>query len=154
MINRNAPAFGHKDLTVTLTPVEGPNAGKPFTFGSAESVKMDAGEKAAAGKGLSVGPVYVVAVAAEPTGELKITIADECTSVVKHLGHLGVRFNLGATFKRRGMTTRVYQAIGCSCDGGWGGFDSGADTPPSTSPKFKMTDLKVDGVSVFPPEGQ
>ena len=154
MINRNAPAFGHKDLTVTLTPTEGPNAGKPFTFDSAESCKLDAGEKAAAGKGLSVGPVYVVAVGAEPSGELKLSIADECTAAVKHLGHLGRRFTLDAVFRRTGLPTRAYKALGCSCDGGWGGFDSSTDTPPSTTPKIKMTDLQIDGVSVFPPAGQ
>ena len=149
MINRNAPAFAHNNLTVALTPTEGINSGKPFTFGSAESVKLDAGEKAAVGKGLSVGPVYVVSVAAEPAGEMKLSISAEATAALKHLGNLGVRFTVDATFVRAGVPTIAWKALGCVCDGGWGGFDSSADAPPSNAPKFKMSGLQVNGKSVF-----
>src|SRR5882672_8019599 len=102
MINRNAPSFGHKDLTVVITALEGTNARKTFTYTSPESVKLDPGPKAAIGKGLTVGPVYVVETAADPNGEIKASIANENTALLKVLGHVGVRFNMDATWSRLG----------------------------------------------------
>ena len=152
MIDRNAKQFGHKDLTCVWTPLEGPNARKPFTWSAAESVKLDAGTKAAAMKGLQVGPISVVAVAAEGTGEMKISIAEESTLWIKHLGHVGNRFTVSCVFATRGKTSRRFEATPCVMDGGIG-FDSSADSPPVDNLKFKPTDIKIDGVSVYPQPG-
>jgi len=153
MIPRNAPAFGHKDLTVTITPLEGVNARRIFTLRSASSVKIDPGPKAARGKGLSVGPVFVVATAADPTGEIKLDNANESADLLKHLGHTGVLFSVSAVFTRRGAPSRHYQCTPCAVDGGFG-FDSSADAPPSDTVKFAPVDILVDKVSVYPPKGE
>jgi hypothetical protein len=152
MINRNAKKFGHKDLTLVATALEGVNQRKTFTFDSAESMKLDAGPKAAAMKGLFIGPISVTAVAAEPTAEMKLSIAEESRDFLKFLGDVAVRFNLSCVFASRGKTSIHYEATGCVLDGGIG-FDSSADAPPTDSPKFKPTDIKIDGVSVYPAKG-
>lgn len=151
-INRNAPAFGHKDQTVSATPTEGANNRKPFTFDTPETLKIDPGIKAAAMKGLKVGPVAVVSVAADPTAELKLSVAAESWAFFKHLGHSGVRFNLTDVLARRGMTSVTFQLVGCLIDGGFG-IDTGADSPPSDTIKIKFTDCLIDGVSVYAPAG-
>lgn len=153
MINKNAPAYGHKDQTISATPTEGVSNRKPFTFDSIETMKVDAGIKAAAMKGLGVGPIAVTAVAAEPNAELKLSVAAESVSFLKHLGNSGVRFNLDDVFTRRGMSSMHFQLVGCMLDGGIG-FDSSADTPPADTIKVKFTDLKIDGVSIYPQAGQ
>lgn len=153
MLNRNAPAFGHKDQTITATPTEGINNRRPFTFDGAETSKADAGIKAATMKGLSIGPVAVTAVAAEPTYEMKLSVAAESTAFLKHLGNSGVRFNIDDVFSRRGMPSIHYQLVGCMLDGGIG-FDSSADSPPSDTIKVKFTDFKIDSVSIYPQPGQ
>jgi len=153
MINRNAPAFGHKDQTITATPTEGIGNRKPFTFDGAETAKADAGVKAATMKGLSIGPVAVTSVSAEPSAEFKLSVASESVSFLKHLGNTGVRFNIDDVFSRRGMTSIHYQFVGCVLDGGIG-FDSSADAPPSDTIKVKFTDFKIDGVSIYPQAGQ
>jgi hypothetical protein len=153
MINRNDKQFGHKDLTVVWTPLDGPNARKPFTWSSAESVKLDAGPKAASMKGLAVGPIAVTAVAAEPAGEMKISVANESTAWIKHLGHVGNRFTSSNVWSTRGKTSVNFEAGPCVMDGGIG-FDSSADSPPTDTPKFKPTDIKIDGVSVYPKAGE
>ncbi len=148
MIDRNAKQFGHKDLSCVWTPTEGPNARKPFTWTSAESVKLDPGPKAASMKGLGIGPIAVVAVAAEPSGEMKISVADESTQWVKHLGGLGNRFDTSSVFATRGKTSRTFATKGCIMDGG-GGFDSSADAPPVDNLKYKPTKIAVDGVNIY-----
>jgi hypothetical protein len=153
MINRNEKQFGHKDLTVVWTPLDGPNARKPFTWATAESVKLDAGPKAATMKGLSVGPVAVTAVAAEPSGEMKISVANESTAWIKHLGNVGNRFTSSNVWSTSGKPSVNFEAGPCIMDGGVG-FDSSADAPPTDTPKYKPVDIKIDGVSVYPKAGQ
>ncbi len=152
MIDRNQKQFGHKDLTCVWTPIDGPNARRPFTWSSAESVKLDAGPKAASMKGLQVGPIAVTAAAAEPSGEMKISIANESTAWIKHLGHVGNRFTTSDVFATRGKTSVNFEAGPCIMDGGIG-FDSSADAPPVDNLKFKPVDIKIDGVSVYPQPG-
>jgi hypothetical protein len=152
MINRNAKAFGHKDLTVTATALDGANARKTFTFDSAESVKLDGSPKASSMKGLSVAPISVTAVAAEPSVEWKLSVAEESKDFLKFLGDVGVRFTLDAVFATRGKTSSHYRATPCILDGGIG-FDSSADSPPVDTIKAKPVDILIDGVSIYPKKG-
>ncbi len=152
MINRNAKKFGHKDLTVVATALDGPSARKTFTFDSAETVKLDGAPKAAAMKGLSVGPISVTSVAAEPSGEFKLSVAEESKDFIVFLGDVSNRFTLSCVFSTRGKTSIHYEATACTLDGGIG-FDSSADAPPVDSIKVKPTDIKIDGKSIYPVKG-
>src|SRR5262245_40007488 len=110
----NAAAYANHELSVKAVPLEGPNSGKPFTFRSRESCKAAPGSKAVLPKGASVGPVTIVQGAAEPSWELKLSIADEAARFAKHLdpdgtsglGAVGTRFNLTCVWTRKGLSTR------------------------------------------------
>ncbi len=147
-INRHAKAFGDKDLTVTITAIDGPSARQTLTLNSRESVKFDPGPKAAAMKGMGVGPITVVAVAADPSVEIKLSVANESRAVMEFLGGVSNRFTVDAVFSSRGMTSQHYQATPCALDGG-GGFETTPDAPPTDTLKAKVGDILINGKSVY-----
>jgi hypothetical protein len=140
-------SFSHRDGYFTVTPLAGPNKGKPLRILAGTKVSMDPGGKAAYLKGFDQIPVAIVRQSAEPKLDVDLSSAAECWKVRLHVGGIGGwPFTVAHVFRRPGMTTQSFSYKACELENG-GGYDSD-DNGVSSKLSMKFTDCEhADGSS-------
>lgn len=141
-------SFSHRDGYLTVTPIEGPNKGKPFRIKSGAKVAFDPGGKASYLKGFEQTPIAIVHGSAEPKLDVDVDSGREAWDVAQWVGGIGGnRFTVSHTFRRPGFRTRSFAFLGAELENG-GGYDSD-DSGVKSKLAIKLTDAHVDGVSVY-----
>ncbi len=140
-----------------LVPEEGPNEGKPYTFGDIDTIKIAPGGSTKEIPGLDGAVLCIVPGLAKPTFELGASSSEETVGAIRHLDGgvdgeaYSTRFKIVLVGQRRGVNNgnpRTYEIPGCILSDG-GGIDLGSDSPPKDSIKASGSDLLIDGVSLF-----
>lgn len=140
--------FAHRDSYFTITPLTGPNAGKPYRLLAAPKVSFDPGGKAAYLKGFEEVPIAIVQQTAEPKLDVDCDSAPEAWAISDHVGGIGGEAcTIAHVFRRPGQRTMAFRFLKCQLENG-GGYDSD-DNGVKSKLAFKLRDCHVNGKTIY-----
>jgi hypothetical protein len=139
-------ARAHSDLSVRVIPKAGARKGKPKTLRNGSTVKLALGRKMTYLHGLAEAPIDKVRGKAEPSLEIQHSDAEEAWEVDGWVGEN--ECTIVCVFRRPGKSTVTFEIEDASLEDG-GGFESDADNGAKDTTKWKMLQVKRNGVELI-----
>lgn len=117
--------YSNKHLTTTITPIEGPNAGKKFVVLTRTTGEFDPAQKTTYGKGSGGTIAFIAEGTPEPMLKIACSSGEEATRICMAVGR-GNRSTISCVFAHPNLPTLSYRMRGAkiSKGGGWKADDS------------------------------
>jgi hypothetical protein len=147
----NGTVYAHADGAVTVTPLEGDNAGVPFACKKVKSAEFDLGAASTKIEGFDISPDAIVATSATPTWNVELSAVGEAAALALHIGPGAVQIpcNVTYTLSRRGLPKTTYDVEGTLITKGIGGVKSDNGSAPNGSVGGDATNIKLNGVDLL-----
>jgi hypothetical protein len=114
--------YSHKHGTITITPIEGPNAGVKVVCRSNTKASFDPAQKTTYGKGSNGRNAYIAEGSPEPKLSMDFSSGEESTRIAMHCGR-GNRCTITHVYKSPNLPLMAYTFHHAKISSG-GGYDS------------------------------
>ena len=132
--------YSHKHGTISITPIEGPNAGKKIVCRSNTKASFDPAQKTTYGKGANGKNVFIAEGSPEPKLTMDFSSGEESTRIAMFCGR-GNRCTISHVYKTPNLPLMSYRHRHAKISSG-GGYDS--DDGAGVTGKLEWMMLDVD----------